>query len=60
VRRLIRFGDVEGRRCYMRELKKVNPRVYARIRRQPRIILKRLKRAMMNPWSQHGVGSGAK
>jgi hypothetical protein len=60
VRRLIRFGDDEGRRRYMRELKKINPRVYARIRRQPRIILKQLKRAMVNRWSQYGVGSGAK
>jgi glycosyltransferase involved in cell wall biosynthesis len=60
VRRLIRSGDDEGRRRYMRELKKINPRVYARIRRQPRIILKRLKCAVVNRWSHNGVDSGAK
>ena len=60
VRRLIRFGDGEGRRRYMQELKKINPRVYAKIRRQPKIILKRLKRAMVNRWSQKGVSRGVK
>ena len=60
VRRLIRYGDDEGRKHYMQELKKVNPRVYARIRRQPRIIWKQLKRAMVNRWPQRGVGSGVR
>ena len=60
VRRLIRSGDDEGRRRYLRELKKINSRVYARIRRQPRIILKRLKRALVNRWSHNGVDSSAK
>jgi len=60
VRHLIRSGDNEGRKHYMRELKEINPRVYARIRRQPRIIWKQLKRAMVSQRSQNGVGSGAK
>jgi glycosyltransferase involved in cell wall biosynthesis len=71
VRDLIRSGDGEGRRRYLRELKKINPKVYARIRRRPKIIWKRLirrpkiiwyrlKSFMANRRSQNGVGSGAK
>jgi glycosyltransferase involved in cell wall biosynthesis len=50
VRDLIRSGDKEGRRRYLRELKRINPRVYTGLRRRPKIIWNRLSRRPKIIW----------
>ena len=49
VRDLIRSGDYLGRRQFLQELRRINPRVYVRILARPKILWSRLKYTVWEP-----------
>ena len=49
VRDLIRSGDHAGRKRFLQELRRINPRVYVRILARPKILWSRLKYTVWEP-----------
>jgi hypothetical protein len=49
VRDLIRSGDCVGRRRFLRELRRINPRIYVKTLVRPKILWSRLKYALRGP-----------